>query len=123
MQALLATRARLHAAGVLFAVDDAGTGYSAPELVELLRPDHLKRDRSLVCAIHRNRAHQQAMRAWCELAHAVGCVVIAEGVGEDAELACVSALGARCAQGYLFGRPAPPHAFSVDTPVRLACAP
>ena len=41
-------------------------------------------------------------------AERVGCLLVAEGIENDAELRTLRALGAPLAQGFYFGRPAAP---------------
>jgi EAL domain-containing protein (putative c-di-GMP-specific phosphodiesterase class I) len=91
-----------------FALDDVGsTGANSLEMVEDLRPDYIKLDKSLI----QNLAHMTYMPTiilkLVELAERLGITVIAEGVESRRAAETLLRLGVRRMQGYLFGRPAP----------------
>lgn len=97
----------LQARGFGVALDDVGTGYGSQALLELVRPDYLKLDVSLVHNIDENLIKQELLASLVRIAGRIGAAVIAEGVETDAEARTLEQAGARYAQGYLFAAPAP----------------
>jgi len=100
---------QLHEAGVRVAIDDFGTGHTS--LTSLRRfPVHVvKIDRGLVAGIDRSPRDERVARAVIDLAHALGCEVLAEGVETSGEFAALRRLGCEFVQGYLLGAPMDPH--------------
>ncbi|MGA9423075.1 MAG: EAL domain-containing protein, partial [Rhodanobacteraceae bacterium] len=96
--------ARCHAAGVEVALDDFGTGWSNLAPLLALEFDQIKLDRGFVQALDRPRG-LAVVKAMLELASALGCDVIAEGVETQAQLDTLAELGCRYAQGWLLGMP------------------
>ena len=68
----------------------------------------LKLDRSLVAAVPGEPGSEAVVRGAVDLAHALGAIVVAEGIETQDQWETVRALGCDVAQGYLVGRPAPP---------------
>jgi EAL domain-containing protein (putative c-di-GMP-specific phosphodiesterase class I)/AmiR/NasT family two-component response regulator len=93
--------------GARLAADDLGSGYAGLRQLLLLQPDIIKLDISLVHDIQHSPAQRALARALLSFATEVGACVIAEGVGDAAELAVLRDLGAPWAQGFLLGRPLP----------------
>lgn len=92
---------------VRIAIDDVGTGYSGLRHIVDLKPDILKMDMSLTRDIHRDPARRALTGALVQLAHEIGCKLVAEGIETIEERAAMSALGVDCGQGYFFARPLP----------------
>jgi EAL domain-containing protein (putative c-di-GMP-specific phosphodiesterase class I) len=94
-------------AGFQVALDDFGAGYSTYHVLEVLCPDYVKLDMSLVSGVHAAPRKQMILRHVIELCRGLGPTVLAEGVelSEDADW-LVNA-GVDYLQGYLFGVPAP----------------
>ena len=103
----LAVLMRLREAGVRVAIDDFGTGYSSLGYLRRLPVDALKIDRIFVAGLTRDSASESIVRATIELGHSLGLIVVAEGVEDDAQLACLRDLGCDRAQGYRIARPMP----------------
>ncbi len=94
--------------GAHLAIDDFGTGYSALAYLTRFEMHELKIDRAFVVALDDGSGVAAAtVRAIIQLAHAHGMRVTAEGVETEAQAALLLAMGCDCAQGWLFGRPAP----------------
>lgn len=55
--------------------------------------DYLKIDAAIVRGIHSDAGNQNFLRGLCTIAHSIGLMTIAEGVEDDAEGACLLALG------------------------------
>ncbi|MHB8961500.1 MAG: EAL domain-containing protein, partial [Candidatus Limnocylindrales bacterium] len=104
-----ALRAALAALGptVSLSVDDAGAGFASLHHVVELSPRFLKLDISLVRGIDHDPTRQAMIAGLAHFAGRAGCVVIAEGIEEPAELAMLRELGVPLGQGYLLGRPEP----------------
>jgi diguanylate cyclase (GGDEF)-like protein len=96
---------RLRALGVRLAIDDFGTGYSSLAYLERLPVDEVKVDRTFVAGIPTDAAHTAIVKWTVTLAHALGFVVVAEGVETPEQLDELGRLGCDVAQGYLIGHP------------------
>jgi EAL domain-containing protein (putative c-di-GMP-specific phosphodiesterase class I) len=103
---LAAVLARVRAAGVRIAVDDAGSGYAGLERILVLDPEVLKLDRSLVHGIAQHGGRQAMCEAMVRFTARMDTRLIAEGVETEADLETLRHLGVGYAQGYLLGRPA-----------------
>lgn len=92
--------------GFAIALDDVGTDVNALALLDVLAPDVIKLDLSLV----QSRDHFQQARTWAAvLAHheLAGTRVLAEGIETAEHLQRALTLGATLGQGFRFGRPGP----------------
>jgi diguanylate cyclase (GGDEF)-like protein len=96
--------------GVRIALDDFGTGYSTLAHLRNLRANSLKIDRSFVSQLAGQSRDREIVAAVTGMAHALGMLVVAEGVETDAQRQELSAIGCDAAQGYLFARPLAPAA-------------
>lgn len=94
-------------AGIRFAADDIGAGNAGLRLLAEIRFDVLKVDLSLVQRSAPGAPSSAVISSVVELASRSGALVIAEGVEHASELAQLTALGVRAAQGYYLGRPGP----------------
>lgn len=103
--------------GVSLAIDDFGTGYSSLGYLQRFPLDILKVDKSFVDGLEHGQG-TEIVAAVVNLAHALGLVVVAEGVEQPVQLEALRRLGCDFAQGYLFSRPVPP----VDLRWELAVA-
>jgi EAL domain-containing protein (putative c-di-GMP-specific phosphodiesterase class I) len=112
---------QLRANGALIAVDDAGAGYAGLQQILTLRPQILKVDRAIVEGIDRDEAKSALIEMLGVFANRIDAWVLAEGIETVDEARRCIALGVPLAQGYLFGRPAPPWA-DVDPATALALA-
>jgi len=95
---------RLTAKGVWVAIDDFGVGYASLAEVRDLPIDTLKIDRSFVVAAP-GSTHEAILRASLEMARALDCRSVAEGVETPAQLELLIDLDVDYVQGYLTGRP------------------
>jgi diguanylate cyclase (GGDEF)-like protein len=91
--------------GALIAVDDWGTGYSDMDRLELLQPEIVKIDMSIVHDLDsaRHQALVGSVLAWANRRHARVC---AEGVETEAQLERLRRLGVHLGQGFHLGHPA-----------------
>jgi EAL domain-containing protein (putative c-di-GMP-specific phosphodiesterase class I) len=93
--------AALRRLGVRISLDDFGTGYSSLGYLKEFPIDQLKIDRRFLGGIGRPGADAAIVRAIVEIGHALGLVVIAEGVERDEQCAALQALGCDFVQGWL----------------------
>jgi EAL domain-containing protein (putative c-di-GMP-specific phosphodiesterase class I) len=100
----------LRSHGVLAQLDDFGTGFSALSYLHRFPIASLKIDRSFVSGLDGDvRTESVAViRAIVALANSLNIEIIAEGVETQRQRERLHDLGCMYAQGYLFGRPAPP---------------
>ena len=98
----------LKAAGVLVALDDFGTWYSALSSLDELPLDAVKLDQRFVRGVGLDFEDDAIVASVIGLAHAHGLAVVAEGVESWAEGARLCELGCDRAHGYLFAGPQQP---------------
>ncbi|MPZ56935.1 MAG: EAL domain-containing protein [Rhizobiales bacterium] len=92
--------------GVRISIDDFGIGYSSLAALADITADELKVDRSFITAIHQRPRSQSILKSIESLGHALGMMIIAEGVETIEELAYLQeATRIRYAQGYYFSKP------------------
>ncbi len=91
--------------GVQLLLDDYGTGYSSLSYIRRFPLDYLKLDRQFVSGIGVDDTDTAIIVAICDLARALGLIVVAEGVETGEQLAALVAVGCEHAQGYYFARP------------------
>jgi diguanylate cyclase (GGDEF)-like protein/PAS domain S-box-containing protein len=98
----------LSAMGISFSIDDFGTGHSSLGRLHRLPISVLKIDRSfieLLCEPNDTRTTLTIVQAVISMAHALGQLVVAEGVETDEQLECLRGLGCDLIQGYLLAKP------------------
>jgi diguanylate cyclase (GGDEF)-like protein len=98
--------AALRALGVRISIDDFGTGYSSLAYLRDLPLDELKIDRSFVTPGADDPSAAAIVASVVSLGHALGLLVVAEGVETPAQLATLRDLGCDLAQGFYLSRPA-----------------
>ena len=114
----LATLRSLRARGITVCIDDFGTGYSALSYLQTFQVDVLKVDQAFVAALESPGEQARAtLTAIITMAHALGLVVVAEGVETDAQRDTLVSLGCDWAQGWHYGRPVPPPRAPADLPL------
>ena len=99
--------------GFTLSVDDFGTGYSSLSHVRLFPISTLKIDKSFIDGVPGDQRDVAIITAIVALGRSLGIDVIAEGVENEAQQACVIDAGANLVQGYLFSQPVP--ASTIDT--------
>jgi EAL domain-containing protein (putative c-di-GMP-specific phosphodiesterase class I) len=114
--ALMARRGHVESAlrelgdmGVVWSIDDFGSGYSSLAYLQELPVRELKIDRTFIHNL--NERNSLIVRAIVQLAHGLGLSVTAEGVESATTRDELVALGCDVGQGFLFGRPRGPDAF------------
>lgn len=96
---------RLKALGVSLSMDDFGTGYSSLSYVANYPFDCIKIDRSFVAGISSSQSADPIIRAIVQLARALECDTVAEGIETADQAAYLKKCGADFGQGYFFSRP------------------
>ncbi len=100
--------ARLRDTGAALALDDFGSGYAGLGYLQRFRAVNvIKLDRSFTSSLCDDDVSRHIVAAMCGLATGLGVDLVVEGVETEAQSAALVALGAGCAQGFLYGRPAP----------------
>jgi sensor c-di-GMP phosphodiesterase-like protein len=102
----------LREAGWRIALDDFGTGQSSLALLERLRIDRIKIDRSFVRTIDGQTVRRPVLDAIIGLAAQLDVPLIAEGVETRDQWDYLHQRGVTYAQGYLMARPMPIEVFS-----------
>jgi EAL domain-containing protein (putative c-di-GMP-specific phosphodiesterase class I) len=92
-------------AGIDVSLDDFGTGYTSLMQLRSLAVSEIKIDAVFVSDLGSNDADRQLVRAIVDLAHGIGCRVIAEGVEQPETATWLTSIGCDAAQGYHFARP------------------
>jgi EAL domain-containing protein (putative c-di-GMP-specific phosphodiesterase class I)/CHASE2 domain-containing sensor protein len=91
--------------GVHISIDDYGTGQSTLSYLKTLPATELKIDRSFVQVIGTSRSDAAVVDSTVKLAHALGLVVVAEGVESEEVLNLLRQMNCDLVQGYYFGEP------------------
>ncbi|MGF1662690.1 MAG: putative bifunctional diguanylate cyclase/phosphodiesterase [Kineosporiaceae bacterium] len=99
--------AQLRQAGVGVAIDDYGTGYSSLSYLAQLPVTELKLDRSFVAAVTDDARGRAIVTSAVQLAHALGLVLVAEGVEDEETMESLRRIGCDFVQGYHLSRPLP----------------
>ncbi|MCB1859574.1 MAG: bifunctional diguanylate cyclase/phosphodiesterase [Gammaproteobacteria bacterium] len=99
------TLVQLRELGVRIAIDDFGTGYSSLASLKELPIDRVKTDRVFVTDMLASERDMALLGNIIDMAHVLGCSVVAEGVEELAHVEKLQSLNCDCLQGYYFSRP------------------
>ena len=95
----------LRAAGVRLAMDDFGTGQSSLGRLVDLPVSVVKIDRSLMTGVPERPTATAVLHAAVQVADAVGCDLVVEGIETDAQRDHLRELGVTLGQGFLMARP------------------
>ncbi len=91
--------------GIHVAIDDFGTGFSSLSYLRQIPIDVLKIDKSFIDAISTSSQQLALVDGIIRLAHTLGLRVIAEGIEQADQRACLIDVGCVLGQGYFFSRP------------------
>jgi diguanylate cyclase (GGDEF)-like protein/PAS domain S-box-containing protein len=97
----------LKRAGVQFAIDDFGIGYSSMSYLKKFQVDFLKIDKSFVKGVMQSADNGIFAETITVMAHKLGLKVIAEGVETVEQRDWLKAMDCDYAQGFLFSEAAP----------------
>jgi diguanylate cyclase (GGDEF)-like protein len=95
----------LRECGYRIAVDDLGTGYSSLSVLEVLEPEYVKLDASLIHDLDERTSRSDLVDHLLRHNRTIRAVSIAEGVETQRESSWLTAHGCELQQGYLHGRP------------------
>ncbi|MCX7282528.1 MAG: EAL domain-containing protein, partial [Novosphingobium sp.] len=98
---------QLRTMGFRLSIDDFGTGEASLAYLADLPSDELKLDRRFVSRLLSHRRDREIIRSTIDLAHALGQIVVAEGIEDEATYLALSRLGCDIGQGYFLGHPQP----------------
>ena len=98
---------QLRAMGFRLSIDDFGTGEASLSYLAELPSDELKLDRRFVSAITTCSRNRTIVSSTIGLAHALGQVVVAEGIEDEETFHMLRLMDCDHAQGYWIGRPVP----------------
>jgi diguanylate cyclase (GGDEF)-like protein len=91
--------------GVSISIDDFGTGYSSLAYLRNFPAAEIKIDRAFVRDIAKDRQALELVRAIVTMGHALGMLVVAEGVEDEKTTALLEDLNCDVLQGYHLGMP------------------
>jgi len=94
--------------GILLSIDDFGTGYSSLSYLRRFPIDRIKIDQSFTREVDSSSDAAAIARAVIQLGHALGLLVIAEGVETAGQLRFLRENGCDEIQGYIYARPLDP---------------
>lgn len=92
-------------AGVRFAVDDFGIGYSNLSRLKFLQFETLKIDRSLLSGVGSDPSAEAVIKSLLQLSEALNLEIVAEGVERPEQYAFLKDAGCHHAQGFGLARP------------------
>ncbi|GAA3975059.1 EAL domain-containing protein [Allohahella marinimesophila] len=98
---------RLNQAGIRFALDDFGSGFSSYGYLKSLPVDFVKIDGRFITNMANDVVDQAMVRSIHEVARALGVETIAEYVENTATIDLLASIGVDYLQGYRVGRPVP----------------
>lgn len=101
------TLQQLHQQGSLLTLDNFGKGQSSLAFLKTLPLQQLKIDRHFISNLCQDQKDQLIVRTTIELAHAMGQIVIAEGVEDAATEVLLKQLKCDLVQGYFYAKPLP----------------
>jgi diguanylate cyclase (GGDEF)-like protein len=91
--------------GVSISIDDFGTGYSSLAYLRNFPAAEIKIDRAFVRDIANDRQALELVRAIVTMGHALGMLVVAEGVEDEKTTELLGELNCDVLQGYYLGKP------------------
>lgn len=108
---LVETIDELHALDIHSSIDDFGTGYSSLSLLQNIRFNTLKLDKSFLNKYANNKRNRAVVANIIQMAKELEMDIVAEGIETSEEFKYLKMLSCDVAQGYLFDRPLPKEEF------------
>jgi diguanylate cyclase (GGDEF)-like protein/PAS domain S-box-containing protein len=108
VEAVIAKLKELKSLGIQLSIDDFGTGYSSLSYLRRFPIDRIKIDQSFTREVDSSADAAAIARAVIQLGHALGLIVIAEGVENEGQLRFLRDNGCDEIQGYIYARPLDP---------------
>jgi EAL domain-containing protein (putative c-di-GMP-specific phosphodiesterase class I) len=106
-ESTIAKMAELRALGLHLAIDDFGTGYSSLAYLKRFPINRLKIDRAFVRDLGQDEGGAAIVQAMIQLSHSLGMTVVAEGVEDASQEACLRDWHCDVMQGFGYARPQP----------------
>jgi diguanylate cyclase (GGDEF)-like protein len=103
---------KLESLGIALSIDDFGTGYSSLNCIKRFPVTQIKLDRSFVAGVGDSPQDTAIVSGMIKMGHALGLVVVAEGVETAAQLEKLVAIECDRAQGFYFASPVPAEAIT-----------
>ncbi|MFC0189263.1 EAL domain-containing protein [Fictibacillus aquaticus] len=97
--------------GMKVALDDLGAGHSTEDVLKRLNPHFVKIDRDIISFCDLNSDKQKKLLDTVKTASEIGTIVLAEGIEREEEAEWCREAGIHLAQGYYYGKPAPPETY------------
>jgi len=94
--------------GVKLSIDDFGTGYSSISYLKRFPAREIKIDKSFIIDMLSNEENAIIVKSTIDMAHNIGCKVVAEGVEDEETLNVLVGLGCDFIQGFHVCRPLSP---------------
>ena len=91
--------------GIIFSLDDYGTGYSTLSYMQKLPFDKIKIDRMFIKDIETDESMKELVRSTIDIGHTLGMKVVAEGVESIKAVEILQDMGCDYAQGYHYAKP------------------
>ena len=91
--------------GIKIYIDDFGTGYSSLAYLKNLPIDYIKIDKSFVDEMTTDENDKEIVNTTIKLGHALGKIIVAEGVENKETLDLLRQMGCNEIQGYYFAKP------------------
>lgn len=111
MTRLSAIVSDLRSIGVLFAIDDFGTGYSSMDILNQLKCEVIKVDKSFIDNVAKDANNAKLITVVSSLADIYGSKACVEGVETEEQCRIVKECGVSSIQGYYYSRPLPLNEF------------
>ncbi|MBO2690662.1 EAL domain-containing protein [Shewanella algae] len=105
---------RIAALGVVFSLDDFGTGFSSLEHIKYFPINVLKIDKSFVASVEQDERGKRLLSALINFANGFNVVSVAEGIETEAQAQFCRERGCNLLQGYLYCRPIQPQDFETQ---------
>jgi EAL domain-containing protein (putative c-di-GMP-specific phosphodiesterase class I) len=93
--------------GISISIDDYGADLSSLSYLKQIPANELKIDKSFILSMTNGHSDQLMIQSTIDLAHAMGMLVVAEGVETEQAMALLNVIGADAAQGYFISKPQP----------------
>jgi diguanylate cyclase len=111
-EAAIETLRGLKALGVMISMDDFGSSQSSLGALKRFPLDVLKVDRSFVSDLNEDSEDVAIVTAVISMAHALGLVTVADGIGTREQVDLLKDFGCDVGQGQYFARPRPAEAIT-----------
>lgn len=108
---LVETIDELHDYKIYSSIDDFGTGYSSLSLLQNVKFNTLKLDKSFLNEYANNKRNRAVIANIIQMAKELEMDIVAEGIETSEEFMYLKMLSCDVAQGYLFDRPLPKEKF------------